>query len=110
MLKRSLLAGLALSLTMVVTGAIAANPLKIVYIGKNTGNPYFDSITGGFKDACAKIEAGEAPDFCLVVPAGGASTDALQRDIAIPETADEWTPSPFVTSVADDRTLAIHRA
>ena len=34
-------------------------------------------------DACAQISAGEAPDFCLVAPAGGASTAALQRDIAL---------------------------
>ena len=30
------------------------DPIKIVYIGKNTGNPYFDSITGGFVDACSR--------------------------------------------------------
>jgi hypothetical protein len=35
------------------------------------------------QDACAQLEAGEAPDFCLVVPTGGASTSALQRDIAL---------------------------
>ena len=35
------------------------------------------------RDTCAKLEAGEAPDFCLVVPAGGASTAGLQRDIAL---------------------------
>ncbi len=35
------------------------------------------------KDACSQLEVGEAPDFCLVVPASGASTAALQRDIAL---------------------------
>jgi hypothetical protein len=35
------------------------------------------------QDACAQIDAKEAPDFCLVVPAGGASTAALQRDLAL---------------------------
>src|SRR5690606_13414032 len=57
MLKKTL-AGLALGLTMatgVVSGALAQDPLSIVYIGKNTGNPYFDSINGGFVDACKEI-------------------------------------------------------
>jgi len=35
------------------------------------------------QDACAQLAAGEAPDFCLVVPASGASTAALQREIAL---------------------------
>ena len=72
MLKKSLLAGLALSLTL-VTGSIAADPLKIVYIGKNTGNPYFDSITGGFKDACAKIGC----EFEFVAPATAEATSQI---------------------------------
>jgi rhamnose transport system substrate-binding protein len=71
-LKKSLLVGLALSLTM-VTGAFAADPLKIVYIGKNTGNPYFDSITGGFKDACAKIGC----QFEFVAPATAEATSQI---------------------------------
>lgn len=72
MLKKSLLMGLALSLTL-ATGAIAADPLKIVYIGKNTGNPYFDSITGGFKDACAKIGC----EFEFVAPATAEATSQI---------------------------------
>ncbi len=35
------------------------------------------------RDACALLESGEAPDFCLIVPTGGASTAALQRDLAL---------------------------
>ena len=35
------------------------------------------------RDTCAQLEAGEAPDFCLVAPTGGASTAGLQRDIAL---------------------------
>ena len=54
-LREHLVAGVAalgLAVTF-ATGAFAAgHDFKIVYIGKNTGNPYFDSITGGFKDAC----------------------------------------------------------
>ena len=41
---------------MFATGAVAAgHDFKIVYIGKNTGNPYFDSHHGGFEDACKQI-------------------------------------------------------
>jgi len=71
-LKKSLLAGLALGLTM-VSSALAADPLKIVYIGKNTGNPYFDSITGGFKDACAKLGC----EFQFVAPATAEATSQI---------------------------------
>lgn len=74
MLKRTFLAatGLALGLTM-VTGAFAADPLKIVYIGKNTGNPYFDSITGGFEDACKSLGC----EFQFVAPATAEATSQI---------------------------------
>ena len=72
MLKRTLLAGLALSLTM-VAGAYAADPVKIVYIGKNTGNPYFDSITGGFEDACKSLGC----EFEFVAPATAEATSQI---------------------------------
>jgi rhamnose transport system substrate-binding protein len=72
MLKRTLLTGLALGLTM-ASSAFAADPLKIVYIGKNTGNPYFDSITGGFKDACAKLGC----EFQFVAPATAEATSQI---------------------------------
>lgn len=71
MLKKTL-AGLALGLTM-VTGALAQDPLSIVYIGKNTGNPYFDSINGGFVDACKQI--GCAYEF--VAPATAEATSQI---------------------------------
>jgi rhamnose transport system substrate-binding protein len=64
--------GLAFGLTM-ATSAFAADALKIVYIGKNTGNPYFDSITGGFKDACAKLGC----DFQFVAPATAEATSQI---------------------------------
>jgi len=74
-LKRHLLKPLlgltaALALT---TAALAADPLKIVYIGKNTGNPYFDSITGGFEDACKKLGC----DFKFVAPATAEATSQI---------------------------------
>ena len=73
MFKRSLLAGLAIGLTLSVTSAMAAHDFKIVYIGKNTGNPYFDSITGGFEDACKKIGC----DFLFVAPATAEATSQI---------------------------------
>lgn len=71
-MKKSMLLGLALGLTM-ATGAIAADPLKIVYIGKNTGNPYFDSITGGFQDACKAVGC----EFEFVAPATAEATSQI---------------------------------
>jgi len=67
-----MLAGLALGL-VVTTGALAQDPLKIVYIGKNTGNPYFDSITGGFEDACASLGC----EFEFVAPATAEATSQI---------------------------------
>lgn len=72
MLKKSLLLGLAAGLAM-VTGALAADPIKIVYIGKNTGNPYFDSITGGFEDACKA----KGCEFEFVAPATAEATSQI---------------------------------
>ena len=72
MLKTSLFAGLALGVVM-ATGAMAADAIKIVYVGKNTGNPYFDSITGGFQDACKQIGC----DFQFVAPATADATSQI---------------------------------
>ncbi|WP_374624428.1 substrate-binding domain-containing protein [Devosia sp.] len=71
-MKKSLLIGLAAGFAM-VTGALAADPIKIVYIGKNTGNPYFDSITGGFEDACEKLGC----EFEFVAPATAEATSQI---------------------------------
>ena len=72
MLKKSLLIGLAAGFAL-VTGALAADPVKIVYIGKNTGNPYFDSITGGFEDACKSLGC----EFEFVAPATAEATSQI---------------------------------
>ncbi len=71
-MKKSLLLGLAAGLAF-VTSAIAADPVKIVYIGKNTGNPYFDSITGGFEDACKA----KGCEFEFVAPATAEATSQI---------------------------------
>jgi len=69
---KNVLAGLALGLA-VTTAAYAQDPLSIVYIGKNTGNPYFDSITGGFEDACASLGC----EFEFVAPATAEATSQI---------------------------------
>ena len=72
-MKKTLLTGLAVSLTVLTTAAFAQDPIKIVYIGKNTGNPYFDSITGGFEDACASLGC----EFEFVAPATAEATSQI---------------------------------
>jgi rhamnose transport system substrate-binding protein len=70
-LKKILLAGIGLG--AMVSVALAQDPLSIVYIGKNTGNPYFDSITGGFEDACASLGC----EFEFVAPATAEATSQI---------------------------------
>ena len=72
MLKKSMLIGLTTGFAM-LAGAALADPLKIVYIGKNTGNPYFDSITGGFEDACKSLGC----EFQFVAPATAEATSQI---------------------------------
>ncbi len=73
MFKKSLLLGLAVSMTMMITGAFAADPIKIVFVGKNTGNPYFDGLVQGFEDACAKLGC----EFKFVAPATAEATSQI---------------------------------
>jgi rhamnose transport system substrate-binding protein len=73
MLRKSTLIGLTAGLAMLAGAAIAQDPLKIVYIGKNTGNPYFDSITGGFEDACKSLGC----EFEFVAPATAEATSQI---------------------------------
>lgn len=73
MFKKSLLIGLAAGLAFATTAAMAQEPIKIVYIGKNTGNPYFDSITGGFVDACKA----KGCEFEFVAPATAEATSQI---------------------------------
>ena len=72
MFKKALVLGLAASLAFAST-AMAQDALKIVYIGKNTGNPYFDSITGGFVDACESLGC----EFEFVAPATAEATSQI---------------------------------
>lgn len=72
MLKKPLLAGLALSLS---AGASLAqdDPVSIVYIAKNTGNPYFISLEQGFMDACAELGC----EFTTAAPATAEATSQI---------------------------------
>jgi ABC-type sugar transport system substrate-binding protein len=47
--------------------------IDIVYIPKNTGNPYFDSIIGGFEKACSEIGC----NFTTTAPATAEATSQI---------------------------------
>lgn len=73
MLKTSMILGLTTAMGLVTAVAAQDDPLSIVYIGKNTGNPYFDSITGGFEDACEALGC----EFEFVAPATAEATSQI---------------------------------
>ena len=60
-------------LALVSGAALAQDETEIVFIGKNTGNPYFDSLTEGFVDACDEI----ACNFEFVAPATAEATSQI---------------------------------
>ncbi len=71
MLKKTIIATTAaLALT---SGAALAEDIDIVFVGKNTGNPYFDSLTQGFVEACEVI----ACNFEFVAPATAEATSQI---------------------------------
>lgn len=72
-MRTELLLGLTAALGLGTAAAAQDDPLSIVYIGKNTGNPYFDSITGGFEDACAELGC----EFEFVAPATAEATSQI---------------------------------
>lgn len=51
----------------------AAGAVKIVYIPKNTGNPYFDSIIKGFETACKELGC----EFTTTAPATAEATSQI---------------------------------
>lgn len=57
----------------VATTAAAADPVSIVYIPKNNGNPYFDSIVKGFQDGCKALGC----TFTTVGPATAEATSQI---------------------------------
>ena len=73
-MKKSLIALAAgVLLTTTAGAAFAQEDVEIVFIGKNTGNPYFDSLTQGFVDACESI----ACNFEFVAPATAEATSQI---------------------------------
>ena len=55
------------------TEATAEKVVKIVYIPKNTGNPYFDSIIRGFEQACKE----RGCEFTTTAPATAEATSQI---------------------------------
>jgi rhamnose transport system substrate-binding protein len=72
MLKRTLAASVA-AIALTAAGSAMAEDIDIVFVGKNTGNPYFDSLTQGFVDACEVI----ACNFEFVAPATAEATSQI---------------------------------
>ncbi len=54
-------------------GGSSGGNLKIVYIPKNTGNPYFNSLLGGFETACKA----QSVDFLTTGPANPDATSQI---------------------------------
>ena len=82
MLKRTFLSGVAVAAMMWGGIAAAQDPIQIVYIPKNTGNPYFDSLVAGFEDACKDLgcefsQAAPARTTSGVLPSSTLSTERL---------------------------------
>jgi len=72
-MKMKVMLGLTTAIGLSSAAFAQDDPLSIVYIGKNTGNPYFDSITGGFEDACAALGC----EFEFVAPATAEATSQI---------------------------------
>ncbi len=73
MKRRTLLASVAAAAMALGTAAAAQDTVDIVYIPKNTGNPYFDSLVGGFEDACAELGC----TFTQAAPATAEATSQI---------------------------------
>ena len=69
---KSVLAAI-IALASVLAWAAAQDPVRVVYIPKNTGNPYFDSIIGGFEQAALELGF----EFTTVAPAQAGATDQI---------------------------------
>jgi rhamnose transport system substrate-binding protein len=70
---RSGIIALTVLLASLLTFAVAQDPIRIVYIPKNTGNPYFDSIIAGFEAAADEL----GYEFTTVAPAQAGATDQI---------------------------------
>jgi rhamnose transport system substrate-binding protein len=74
MLSKKLIAAITVGAGLLAAGqTFAADPVSIVYIPKNTGNPYFDSIIKGFEDGCKQLGC----EFSTVAPATAEATSQI---------------------------------
>ncbi len=73
LLLATLLAGLSCKEETAVTGERREGAIRMVYIPKNTGNPYFDPLIQGFRDAAEELGA----EFRTVAPATADATSQL---------------------------------
>src|SRR5213592_4423440 len=71
---------LVLTILAATFSCFAADPIRIVYIPKNTGNPYFDPMIEGFRKA--------------------AEETGMQFDTVAPATADATSQIPLVKAQA----------
>jgi rhamnose transport system substrate-binding protein len=55
------------------SSSASGKPLRIVYIPKNTGNPYFTQVEKGFEDAAKELNA----EFVSTAPATASSTSQI---------------------------------
>ena len=78
----------------------ADGPVKLVFVPKNTGNPYFDAMTSGFEKAAEELDL----DFDTVAPATADPTsqlsiiqDQVQRGVNVlaiaPNSPDALNPA-----------------
>ena len=72
-MSKKILLGALFAAGLFAGAAQAADPVSIVYIPKNTGNPYFDSIIQGFQDGCKKLGC----SFTTVAPASAEATSQI---------------------------------
>ncbi|MEM7445611.1 MAG: substrate-binding domain-containing protein [Pseudomonadota bacterium] len=72
-MRKLTLIATAAAIGLMAGAATAQDQVEIVYIPKNTGNPYFDSIIGGFADACAELNC----SFTTVAPATAEATSQI---------------------------------
>ncbi|MBC7784682.1 MAG: substrate-binding domain-containing protein [Burkholderiales bacterium] len=101
MLKQLLLVAITASFIAVGCGesSTGSGKPKLVYIAKNTGNPYFDPLIQGFKDAAAE-------QGCEVVTVAPATADATSQ---LPLIEDQIQQGVGAIALSPNSTEALNR-